>query len=212
MLPNSALSSTVLPAPFLPPRTLIRYSPIAGQSDVHMGGIAIADASQGLSVQRWTAFILGPDIWLSAPNTPAFKQLVGVNAAWVGLAFDQNMRPFITYADKGGSASYYWFDTLLPGFRTSAIPGSVNQVFASLDDQRPELISSSDVILAYVRAGTLYFRAQRERFGVEHALGTAPARLVQIGMNKAFRFQFAFQNVQANKVLPPAEFNPGAAQ
>lgn len=208
MLPNSTLSLTPQPAPFLPPRGNTRFSLLSGQSDVHFGGIHLGDPSQGVSVQLWTAFIVNNDILLSAQNTPAFVRLPRVNAAWVALAFDQNAREFIAYADKLGNANFFWFDTLINNFRTTAIAGVVPRVFAAFDDSRPIQLSQSDVILAYVRSNELFFRAQRERFGVEHDLGAAPATMVQIGMNHANRFQFAFQNVQGNSVLPPAEWKP----
>lgn len=212
MLPNSTLSLTPQPAPFLPPRGTVRFSPLFGQSDVHFGGVAISDPSQGVSFQLWTAFIQGGDILLTAPNTPAFVRLPGVNAVWVALAFDQNAREFIAYADKFGNASFVWFDTLINNFRTTALAGVVPRVFAAFDDSRPVQLPQSDVILAYVRGNELFFRAQRERFVAEHDLGPAPATLVQVGMNQRNRFQFAFQNVQGSRVLPPAEFSPGAVK
>jgi hypothetical protein len=209
MLPNHVLSTRPIPAPFLPPRTNIRFSAQAGMSDTHYGGIAIGDPSHGLSYQLWTCYTDSTgSVYLQAPNTPPFVQLANVGAVWVALAFDQNARVFIAYAQKNGSAFYYWFDSTISGYRTTALSGVVPRVFAALDDARPLEISSSDVVLAYVRAGILYFRAQRDRFGVEYTLGTAPATLVQIGMNRVNRFQFAFQNVQGNSVLPPAEWNP----
>lgn len=209
MIPAATLSSVPLPAPFLPPRTNIRFSAVAGLSDMHYGGVALGDPSLGITYQLWTAFSDGVNIYLTAPNTVPFVQLAGVNAVWVGLAMDQNARVFLTYADKNGNAFYYWFDSTIPGYRTTAIPGIVFRPFATLDDSRVVELVSSDVILAYVRAGVLYFRAQRDRFGVEYTLGAAPATLVQIGMNSRNRFQFAFQNVQGGGGLPPAEWNLG---
>lgn len=209
MIPNNVLSTTPEPAPFLPPRTGVRYSAVAGSNDVSFGGVAIGDPSQGIAYQLWTAFTDGANVWLEAPNTPAFIYLANVGAVWVALAMDQNARPFVAYADKNGNASYNWFDSTIPGFRTSTLGGTVPRVFAALDDSRPALLASSDVVLAYVRAGTLFLRAQRDRFGIEYNLGAAPATLVQIGMNHGDRFQFAFQNVQGNSAVPPAEFHPG---
>lgn len=207
-LPNNTLSSTPLPAPFEPPRTVLRSATTAGLSDVHLGGVALGDPSQGLNFQLWTAFTDGTRIWLQAPNTPPFVFLTAPGSVWVALAFDQNARAFVAYADQLGNANYYWFDTTIQAYRLTPISGVVRRVFAALDDNRPITISGSDIILAYVRAGTLFMRVQRDRFGVEYNLGAAPAGLVQIGMNTAFRFQFAFQNTQSNRLLPPAEWSP----
>ncbi len=210
MLPNNALSVTPIPSFFLPPRQVVRFSAIAGLSDQHFGGVQLGDSSQGLSYQIWTAFINGTNVEVTAPNQSSPTViLTGVQADWVGLAFDQNGRPFITYAySKTGAGFYYWFDTLLGEFVTTAIPGFVPRAFAALDDIRPAQSNTSDIILAYVRAGSLYMRVQRDRFGIEYNLGAVPATLVQIGMNHVLRFQFAFQNVQGDKVLPPVEYSP----
>ena len=105
------------------------------------------------SVQRETK---PGNIWLEAPNTAPFIYLANVNAVWVALAFDQNARPFVAWATVTGNASYNWFDSTIPGFRTSTLTGTVPRVFASLDDSRPIMSSLSDILLAYVRAGTLF--------------------------------------------------------
>lgn len=191
----------------------MRQSAQSGLSDQHYGGKALADPSAGITYQIWTASISGTNINLSAPAVPEFTVLSGVNAAWVALAFDQNAREFIAYADGVGNANYYWYDSTLPGFRTTALPGPVFQVFAALDDSRSVESTNSDILLAYVRSGTLYIRAQRDRYGTEYNLGSVPgidhtAQLVQIGMNTHWRFQFAFQNVQMPS-LAPAEWNVG---
>lgn len=212
MMPNNALSSTALPAPFLYPRASIRFAAVAGAVDVHLGGIALGDASHGLAYQLWSCFTDGVNISLQAPNTPAFVYLPSTNAVWVALAFDQSGRPFIAYADKNGNAKYYWFNTVSNSFETDSLSGVVFRVFATLDDQRPALISTSDVLLFYVRGTTLFMRVQRDRFAVEYNLGTVPATLVQVGMNLKYRVQFAFQNVQGSAGgggLPPAEWNLG---
>jgi hypothetical protein len=214
MLPNNALSSTVLSAPFLAPRAGVRFDAAHGLTDTHLGGIALGDASAGISYQLWTARADGANVYLSAPNTPEFPLLANVNAAWVALAIDQSAREFVAYADINGNASYYWYDTTILAYRTSALAGVIPRVFAALDDSRPLELGSSDVILAYERAGHLYYRQQRDRFGTEYDLGSipgiAPSTLVQIGMNAKLRFQFAFQGVQIAG-LPPGEILGAAA-
>lgn len=213
MLPNNILSSRVISASFLAPRENTRLSEIDGRNDVHYGGIALNDPSYGIIYQLWTATLsITGDVLLEATNTPRYTLLAGVNAVWVALAFDQNARVFVAYATAEGVASYYWYDTTIPGYTTSILPGSVPRVFASLDDSRIAESASADIILAYIRAGELYFRQQRDRFGVEYALTPVSNLLVQIGMNRVNRFQFAVQNETGGAALPPLEFNPGASR
>jgi hypothetical protein len=193
-LPNNALSSIPIPAAFNPPRTSLRDTAASGLSDSHMGGIAIGDPSHGLAYQLWTIFAQGGGIWISSPNTPSYEILPNTPAIWVALAFNQNSQPFIAWVvNNTGTAFYYWYDSTISNYRTSTLTGPLAQVFATLDDQRSIEIANSDIILAYIRGTTLYVRQERERFGTEYTLGTAPSsRMIQLGMNSIPRLQFAF--------------------
>jgi len=211
MMPGNVLSTMPIVAPFLSPRTTFRSSALAGMTDLHPGGIAIGDPSQGLNYQTWSATAdNGGNILVQAPNTGGpILILSNVGAIWVALAFDQNARIFLAYVTNQGNAYYYWFDTLISAYKTSLLGPGIPRVFAALDDIRPLEIASSDVILAYIKSvdGNLYFRQQRDRFGIEYNLGVAPANLVQMWMNHVNRLQFAFQNAGAKgRILPPAEF------
>lgn len=208
MMPDNVFSITPLPSPYLTPRTTPRYNAAHGTVDTHLGGVALSDASKGIVFQLWTCFTDGINIWLSAPNTAAFIILPNVNALWVALAFDQSSIVTIAYVDNQSRLFYYWFDSTISGFRTSQVAGSYSRVFASLDDNRVQELTSSDVIIAYQRAGSVYSIQQRDRFGVEYTLGAAPGTLVQLGMNLKFRIQFAFQSIQnsGRADVPPVEY------
>lgn len=207
MMPQNVLSDRPISAPFNPPRTNLRFGAIEGLFDSHFGGIAIGDPSQGIVYQIWSlAADHSGNLFLSAPNTPSFSFLPGVNAVWCALAFDQNARAFAAYCTAAGSAHYYWYDTTIPGYTTTALSGVVTRVFAALDDSRVAESATADILLVYERAGELFFRQQRDRYLVEYDLGPAPATLVQVGMNQAFRFQFAFENTLGAFSLPPVEY------
>jgi hypothetical protein len=149
---------------------------------------------------------------MSAPNTAPFVELVTATpATWIGMSIDQNARVFLTYADGTGNAFYYWFDSTIPGYRLSSIPGPVFRPFTALDDNRIPDINSSDILLCYVRSGVLYMRQQRDRFGIEYTLGNVPSSgvdLTQIGFSHGLRFQFELQLVNPDGgVVPPMEWN-----
>jgi len=214
MLPGAVLSSFPISGPLLAPRQLVRASLNAGLRDVHYGGVAIGDPTQGIQYQLWTATAQPNGITLSAPKTPEFYILPGQVATWVALAFDQNSRPFIAWSNLVGLCQYYWYDTTIASFRVSQLADVVFRPFASLDDARVPQLQTSDVIFAYQKGTELYFRAQRDRYGIEYDLGPSPQglRLAQVGMNTKNRFQFAFQNVQGNNPVPPAEFLLGVSR
>jgi hypothetical protein len=208
MMPNNTLSVTPIVAPFQAPRGALRSLAADGLSDLHFGGVALGDPSQGLTFQLWRVSAKSDGIYLAAPNTPSFKILDIRAAVWVALSFDQNARPFIAWvADESGTANFYWFDTTINNFRITTLAGPIFRIFATLDDPRPVEIQNGDIILAYVRSGNLFTRVQRERFGVEHSFGIAPGSLVQLGLNLKLRLQFAFQNA-GDRLLPPQEYSP----
>lgn len=213
MMPNNVFSLIPLPAPYLKPRTRPRFLSTTGLSDVHYGGRAIGDASLGVTYQLWTAFTPGDgNIWLSADQVAPFPYLIGVNPAWLAIAFDQSSNVTIPYVDKTGVLSYYWYDSTIPGYRTTVVGAGYTRCFAAFDDNRVQMLTGSDVIIVYPRAGNIIARQQRDRFGVEYTLGAAPGTLVQFGMNSQYRMQFQFQGAQ-NAGLPPAEYqlNVGGA-
>jgi hypothetical protein len=62
----------------------------------------------------------------------------------------------------------------------------------TLDDKRALASATNDVILAYIRAGGLYYRQQRDRFAVEYVVGTgvgSSSRIVALGMGANMRLQ-----------------------
>ena len=190
MLPNHILSAPSELGSFLFPRTAARRYAVDGLSDQHLGGVALNDSSQGLIVKTWMALIVGNDIVIEAPGVAPFTILTIPGVIWVALAFDQAMRAFVAYVTPT-DAKYYWYDTSIAGYTTSTLPAGTTRVFASLDDNRPSQSSTSDIILSYVRAGVLYFRAQRDRYTVEYMLGPFVGKLIQAGMSTVNRYQFS---------------------
>lgn len=187
MLPQNQVSSPPYPAPFLPPDNI----DIQQRTSYELGGIALNDPSQGREVQVWTARISAAEnaIRLSAPTVPEFTFLLreGVLTT-VSLAFDSNMQPTLTFTEDG-VIKLYWFDTVAGQFVTTSFPTATSAKVAT-DDKRASQVAASDVIFAYISAGILYWRQQRDRYTVEYTAGPAAGRLRRIGMNADLRFQF----------------------
>lgn len=198
MIPNQTLSSSLEYAPFIYPDDLEESNLLSYE----LGGIALSDPTAGLEYQVWTlqgvpqGGTADPvDVVISSPNTPATVLFSFVGITEVSLAFDQNMHPFVAFV-QSGNPKYYWYDPTIPGFTfANLIAGAINPR-ASLDDKRKFNVSSSDIILAYIRSDNLCFRAQRDRFGVEYVLQAALSTkiiapgLYKIGMNQIERFEF----------------------
>lgn len=192
MLPTPSPSNPTVYAPYKYPDSI---SPLP-TVDYELGGIGINDASAGLEYQVWTGLLdidpitLVGSFYLEAPNTPRTFVFSYAGATDISLTFDQNMQPFFAFY-ANGVALFRWYDTLSGMFQITALPVGTTQPRGSLDDKRASQISQSDIILAYVRSGTLYYRVQRERYLMEHTYASAPAgRLLQLGMNEVNRLQF----------------------
>lgn len=139
-------------------------------------------------------------IQLSAPGVPWVTVLVAARRVdQVALAFDNNMYPFVTFVDDAGSAFFYWFDSLDNSQKLNSIPGAVTPR-CCIDDHRESQSAVSDVVLAYIKSGSLCVRYQRERYQTEHILqsGLGPdAQLVSVAMNRAWRLQFRLRRSSA---------------
>lgn len=187
MMPQNALSATAVQAPLVEPANSITTPLI----DVEMGGAGLADVSAGLRDRLWTARYEAGEVIVSADGVPDTVLFNRPGIVELSLAFDQSMNPFVAFTDAGGSA-YWWFDTQLGQQVISAyLPaGSVN-LRCTMDDKRVSQLSNNDIILAYMRGGSLYYRQQRDRFGVEYLLEPAAGgQLVNVGMNVGNRLQF----------------------
>lgn len=185
MLPGNTLSSAPYYAQFA--------EPIGKQAepliDYEMGGSGIGDPGQGLSVQLWKVRVDGDDVKLSAPTVPEFVYITRPGITEISLAFDQNMRAYLAFV-QAGTPYLYWWDTLASAMTFTAYPGIITPK-VGLDEKRSSELGNSDVIFAYMKAGDLCYRQQRDRFGTERVLKAgANGKLVTIGANSGLRFQF----------------------
>jgi hypothetical protein len=196
MLPNEALSATVLSGTFLSPRTDLRNPNLTNALVAyHIGGVAVNDPSQGLLYQTWQGTYDGTYVNVQGLTNLNTYAAVGplANIQWFDFAFDNAMRPYVVYVDVALNSWLYYYNTSTSSFATISL-NCDPWPFCFMDDTRATQSSACDVIAAYTRAGDLYFLAQRDAFGIEYNLGAIPAGkpLVQTGMNNVNRVQFEF--------------------
>lgn len=185
MMPENTLSLQPVNAPYLYPDNLVTGS----LRDYEMGGVAIENPSLGLLYQAWTFWLDGSAI-KCGPLTGGETVLLSVSGATsVSGTFDRNMRPSVAYA-VGDTGYLWWFDTVTNGMVTTAFPG-ISEIRVAHDDKRPTADFRSDVIVAYTRAGSLFYRQQRDRYTIERLLATdLVGQLRNMGMTTALRLQF----------------------
>lgn len=192
MIPQDKLSDPPAPAVFLPPRDRWRDLLV----DYENGGVALNDPSEGLNVRVWRCQFIDGDFVIDSPPdvAPIVAYTPTVPAVELGLAFDQNMQPFLVWIDEEGDAYFRWFDPTIPGFDVVQLPSGTITPRCVLDDKRDFAgpLGLSDVILTYMREGSLYFRQQRDRFATEYELasGYEGWQLGQFGMNRRLRLQW----------------------
>lgn len=188
MIPAGGLSTTPQPAPFLEQVN----STLQPLIDYEMGGVALNNPSQGLWVQLWRVRVDGDVVWLGPDGGTEQPAFIRAGVTEVALAFDQNMQPAIAFV-QAGVAWLWWFDSSVPGMVFTQFSGILNPRL-TLDDKRPGQVGNSDVILAYLRAGSLYYRQQRDRYQTEYLLSSVPpcGGLASVCMSTGNRLQFAF--------------------
>lgn len=193
MLPEDTLSTEPVNSAFEGASAL----PITQWVDYEDGGIAIQDGTLGLLYQVWRAEIkrnktTGLDeIWIGAEKVDPFLHRTAADITEVSLSFDRNMNLALAYVESD-VAYLYWFDTTIPGYRTTTLGADVKTPRVTHDDKRELQSQNSDVILAYLKNGNLYYRQQRDRYETERLLQASvnSPGLVKIGMNKQLRLQF----------------------
>lgn len=188
MIPDQRLSTTPVPAGYREPTA--RPDPLV---DYEMGGVALQDPSEGLLVKLWTVRYdtTAEQVLLSAPGVTETVAFTRGNITQVSLAFDQSMNPFIAFVEAGIS-KFWWYDPTVPGqvFEESLIATAITPQ-CTLDDKRPSQTGNSDIILAYVREGAIYYRQQRDRYLIEYPLlASVSGGLKCVGMNTKLRLQF----------------------
>lgn len=189
MLPNNTPSVISLQGSFLAPDERVT-SPLI---DYERGGIALNDATQGLMVRNWRCWMEGSIfVRLQAEGDPVTHTLFEDDQIEaLSFCFDQNMRWAVAYT-QAGILKLRWFDSMLGDYTVTVFDAAKNPKLA-MDDKRTAHSSSNDMILAYIRNSTLFYRQQRDRFSTERALKNnlyAGTRLKNIGMGDNLRFQF----------------------
>jgi len=188
-LPNNQLSATPVPSGYLSPDAHIRVNTLY---DYERGGVALNDASEGLLGYDWKVWVEGDDILLArAPYDSPTTLFTAVGTTWVSLAFDQNMRPNVAYM-QAGACKLWWYDTTIPGATTTTFADCASPMLC-LDDKRQGADSYNDVLFFYVRAGSIRYRQQRDRYGTERTLTAVPdGTILQVGMAQNLRVQIRY--------------------
>lgn len=190
-MPENIFSDPPVPAAFLPPDDRVRLDPLI---DYELGGIALGDPSQGLQVQVWECRVAAGMIQVRIEGVGLWTNVIGdTDITEVSLAFDQNMRPTVSYM-AGGVCKLYWYDADIAAFTTSVFAGGSSPV-VMMDDKRAMEIGLNDILLFYVLGGRVIHRLQRDRFLIAYDLAPVPAgstRIQRAGMSVANRIQVEF--------------------
>ncbi len=200
MIPDESLSDNPVLGQWLSPDDK-GYAPL---EDWELGGVALFDVSQGLQYQAWKLVLEGNDL-VVYPQVTGPRQVIytvedGSRVDAIALSFDQNMNwTALVYTDDTKETFHYWYDSSTPGYRISVYTDMISARL-TLDDKRPEQLRTggTDVLLAYLKVNpetdgmALWYRQQRDRYGVEYLLGDFPTAtsLGRVGMNSVGRVQF----------------------
>lgn len=181
-LPNNTLSSEAYPSAFLGSR----HASVNPLLDYEDGGIDFNDPSEGHFYQWWRARVVDNTIVVDAEHVEEQVLYTGTKITEVSLTFDQNMRPCLAFVDNG-RAYLQWYDTEVDQQVITDLGSTVVTPRVTLDDKRSSQLDNSDIILAYLKEGTLLIRQQRDGFGIEYD----PTEEVPEPMRTQYRQQIA---------------------
>ena len=186
MLPENIPSSIAFGGRYLPPDDKTSTSLV----DYEMGGVALLDATQGLLVRNWKCWIDNYEVFVQPEGGAQTFLFSGVDITELSFCFDQNMRWSVAYT-QSGVLTLRWYDALVSAHVISVF-GEGRNPRMCLDDKRRSQYQKSDMIFAYIRGNSVYYRQQRDRFLIERTLRTnifPNTRLKNIGMSRNLRLQ-----------------------
>lgn len=188
-LPHNQLSAVPYPSGYLHPDDHARVNTLY---DYERGGVALNDSSEGINGYDWKAWVEGGDILLArAPYDSPTTLITAAGTTWISLAFDQNMRPALAYM-QAGACKLYWYDTTIPGPTTSTFADCTSPMLC-MDDKRQGADQYNDILFFYVRAGSIRYRQQRDRYATERTLvAVPPGYILQVGMAQNLRVQIRY--------------------
>lgn len=193
-LPVDGLPSTVAGSEFRSPYDKRRVALI----DWSRGGVGIQDASEGLDVYDWRGYLNGSNaLVLEIPGVlaAAVVYTFPVTALEIAFGFDTNMNTVIGWTDENDDAWFRWFDPTIPGHTNIELAAGSHSVRIAADDVRDSQADAgiTDTVVAYMRAGAVYYRLLRDRFETEYEFASgydSVYKLGRIGLNDQLRFQF----------------------
>lgn len=191
MLPEGRLSTRAVSAVSILGGRALESSTKIDHED---GPIALNDPSAGLFYQIWHGQVYEGGVFLFSDLVERQDILSQLDITEMSFTFDQNGRPSVVYVQYG-IANIWWYDSTVGGMATTLIGSGVISPKVILDDKRQTQTNSSDIILGYIRNENLYYRQQRDRFGVEYLLARGVVgRLQKLGMGNNLRLQFVVAN------------------
>ena len=188
MFPNNAMSAMPMTSLFLSPD----IERATASEDFEDGGIALQDSSQGLSGFRWRCYFDASNVFVQRDGSSPVNIFSQAGITEIAFAFDQNMRHNVAYRLTNERVYLRWFDSVAQAYAVTDFGPAKNPRMA-LDDKRMSQVNNSDVILAYLRDGQVFYRMQRDRYATEYVVASGLAdtiRLRNIGMGRNLRFQF----------------------
>ena len=196
--PNNSLSDPTVPGTYLYPDGQTRTL----NEDYEMGPIGLLDTSEGNNNQSWHLTFSGGEFTLTPETTGApFNLLTGIDSIQCSFSWDQNANVTIAWEDSSNQGYLYWYDSFVGTYVTTELAFPIAGLAVCLDDKRAMQIAigTSDVLAFYTLPKLelldqyiLYYRRQRDRFGIEYTLqDPAWPYIHKLGMHDALRVQIS---------------------
>lgn len=163
--------------------------------DLEQGGVALNDASQGLTAKPWKAYYKNNKVYIHPTDDPlAAVELFEANrVSEITLSFDFNMQPIVAYM-QNDILKLWWHDGTVNQKVILEFPGNKSPLLV-FDERRPKHTTIADVLLFYVRDNKIYCRQMRDRFLQEYIWleeSEPIQRILSAGMNAGYRMQLTY--------------------
>lgn len=159
------------------------------------GGVALGNVTQDWFGYTWRAYIKPDGVYLNRTDTTEHKLVLALpNIEQIDFCFDQNMNVVIAYTVAGRP---YLYAYAKQGYQQRALPDGARCPRVVLDRVRQSFSSQSDIIVGFMRDGSIYYLLQREDYLKEHLVASDPTKrksmLWRMGWTQDGRIGFAWR-------------------
>lgn len=161
-----------------------------------LGGPNIAVSVLGDFNIPWDFAYRDGGVYASSESVPPALLFERAGITQISACFDQALNPIVGFTAE--DRAYFWRINPATSARETVEVLNARSPFCQLDDKRAFSRADSDVILSFVRGDRVIALVQRERYEVEHDMGSSGVlgRITALAPTTGYRLQWRIKETK----------------